>query len=517
MRALGIGVLVAATLAQVAVAQDPRPMLPPDQGVWYQVFVRSFQDSDGDGVGDLNGVRQRLGYLAELGVTGIWLTPIHPSPSYHGYDVSDYVAVNPEFGTLEDLRALLDDAHALGIRVIIDFIPNHSSSSHPWFLASAAGDPRYRDYYVWSSDPPPWRGTRGNNAWHASPGSGTGGDQYLGLFSGGMPDLNHRNPAVVDEFVSIARFWLDLGVDGFRIDAVQHVIESESGQISNTPENYRWLAGFLAAVKRFAPDALFMAETWTEMPAIIRYHTESNLGMSYDYPLWSDLLGAIHSRSAADLAFTIAQEQALYPPGAWRGTFLSNHDQVRHATQLSLPRRDERRLKLAAGLLLTLPGTPFVYYGEEIGMVDGPGTGDVPKRTPMRWEEQGPGFGFTGGTPWTDGGDAIAGVGVAEQLADPTSLLWTYRRLIALRRIHPALYGPHAEPLSAGPRSLLVVRREGGGETLYVVANLAAQGAELDLAGLGLESAVDVLSSESFDAASGPVTMAGLTLRVLRP
>ncbi len=508
-----LGLLMAATLAQSALAQSVSQapaLLPPDQGVWYQVFVRSFQDSNGDGIGDLNGVRQRLDYLAELGITGIWLTPIHPSPSYHGYDVTDYQAINPDFGTLDDFNALLDAAHARGIRVIIDFIPNHSSSSHPWFLASAAGDARYRDYYVWSDDPPAWRGTRGNNAWHAGPSGGN----YLGLFTGGMPDLNHRNAAVVNEFVQIARFWLDMGVDGFRIDAVQHVIESESGQIANTPENYRWLALFIAAVKRYAPDALFMAETWTEMPAIIRYHTESNLDMSYDYPLWSDLLAAIHSRSAADLAFTIAQEQTLYPPGAWRGTFLSNHDQVRHATQLSLPRRDERRLKLAAGLLLTLPGTPFIYYGEEIGMIDGPGTGDIPKRTPMRWLEQGPGFGFTDGTPWTDGGDVIEGVGVAEQLADGTSLLWTYRRLIALRRIHPALYGPHAEPLDAGPRSLLVVRREGGGETLYVVANLAAQAAELDLAQLGLGGATDVLTSEGF---SGSATVPGLSLRVLRP
>lgn len=503
---------MAATLAQAAVAQAAAqtPLMPPNEGVWYQIFVRSFQDSNGDGIGDLNGVRQRLDYLAELGITGIWLTPIHPSPSYHGYDVTDYQAINPDFGTLDDFKALVEDAHARGIRVIIDFIPNHSSSRHPWFLASAAGDARYRDYYVWSSDPPPWRGTRGNNAWHAGPSGG----HYLGLFTGGMPDLNHRNPAVVDEFVQIVRFWLDLGVDGFRIDAVQHVIESESGQIANTPENYRWLADFLAAVKRYAPDALFMAETWTEMPAIIRYHTESNLDMSYDYPLWSDLLGAIHSRSAADLAFTIAQEQALYPPGAWRGTFLSNHDQVRHATQLSLPRRDERRLKLAAGLLLTLPGTPFIYYGEEIGMVDGPGSGDVEKRTPMRWQEQGPGFGFTSGRPWTDGGEAMEGVGVAEQLADGTSLLWTYRKLIALRRIYPALYGPHAEPLDAGPRSMLVVRREGGGETLYVVANLAAQVASLDLAEVGLSSATDVLTSEAF---TGAVTVPGLTLRVLRP
>lgn len=500
-------------LSDHAAAQEtPRRLLPPEQGVWYEVFVRSFQDTDGDGVGDLEGVRRRLGYLAELGVTGIWLTPIHPSPSYHGYDVSDYLDINPEFGTLEDFRALLAEAHALGIRVILDFVPNHSSSAHRWFKAALDGDPVYRDYYVWDDEPPAWRGNYGGNAWHRSEDS-----YYLGLFNSSMPDLNHRNPAVFEEFVQIARSWLELGVDGFRVDAIQHVIESASGQTANAPENYRWVSDFIAAVKRYAPEALFVGETWTEMPAIARYHREAGLDMSFNYPLWNQLLAAIHSRSASDLAFTLDQEQALYPSGAWRGTFLSNHDQTRHATQLSLPRRDERRLKLAAALLLTMPGTPFLYYGEEIGMVDGPGSGDVPQRTAMRWDAQAPGYGFTDGDPWTPSGDAIAGVSVAEQLADPVSLLWTYRRLIALRRLHPALYGPHAEAVSVEPRSLLVVRRDGGGETLFVVANLAARAAELDLTALGVSAATDVLTSETFRAATGVVSVDALTLRVLRP
>jgi len=227
----GALLVLTATLLSSAGAQERAWQ----EGVWYEIFVRSFDDSDGDGVGDLQGVIRRLPYLAELGVSGIWLMPIHPSPSYHGYDVTDYMDVNPDYGTLDDMRELLSAAHDLAINAILDFVPNHSSSQHPWFVAAAAGDPAYRDYYVWHDDPPDWRGTRGGSAWHALPG---GAERYLGLFSPGMPDLNHRNPRVVEEFQRIARFWLDLGVDGFRVDAIQHIVESEDGQISNTEGTY---------------------------------------------------------------------------------------------------------------------------------------------------------------------------------------------------------------------------------------------------------------------------------------
>ena len=455
------------------------PLTPPQDGVWYEIFVRSFQDSDGDGVGDLRGVTMRLPYLAELGITGIWLMPIHPSPSYHGYDVSDYRSINPEYGTLADFEELLDAAHDLGIRVIIDFVPNHSSSSHPWFEAALAGDPHYRAYYVWSDDPPDWRGALGGSAWHEAPD----GSSYLGLFSSSMPDLDHRNQAVVREFEQIAAYWLELGVDGFRIDAIQHIVESADGRIANTPENYAWVERFQSFVSALDPEALLVGETWTEMPAIVRYHQEAGLAMSFDYPLWRELLAAMHARSAADLAFTLQQALELYPADAWRGTFLGNHDQVRHATQFSLPRRDERRLKLAASLLLSLPGTPFLYYGEEIGMTDGPGSGDVEKRTPMRWEPVA-GLGFTSGTPWTDPGPGTPGVSVAEQRASPSSLWWHYRRAISLRRLHPALDHGTTAVVDAGSRPVLAFTRTAGAERLLVLANLSNRELEVDIAEL---------------------------------
>src|SRR5690606_36575411 len=282
-------------------------LAPREHGVWYEVFVRSFQDSDGDGVGDLPGLRSRLPYLAELGVTGLWLMPVHPSPSYHGYDVTDHYAVNPEYGTLDDLLGVLHDAHALGMRVILDLVPNHTSSQHPWFRAALAGDPAYRDRYVWSDDPPPWRGTFGGSAWHAADGA-----YYLGLFSPDMPDLNHADPAVEREVHDVAAFWLGLGFDGFRVDAIQHVVEGEGGVIANAPENYAWVARFQAHVDAVAPGAVVLGETWTDMPAIARYHTEAGLHAATDYPLYQDLVRALLTRSTADLAFGLAQAEAMY-------------------------------------------------------------------------------------------------------------------------------------------------------------------------------------------------------------
>jgi len=506
--------VVAVTLTHAA-AQGTAPatapstavVTPPEQGVWYEIFVRSFQDSDGDGVGDLNGVRQRLPYLAELGVTGIWLMPIHPSPSYHGYDVEDYYGINPDYGTLEDFQRLLDEAHDLNVRVIIDFVPNHSAVTHPWFIAAASGDPAFRDYYVWSDDPPDWRGTRGGSAWHVGPD----GSSYLGLFSGGMPDLNVRNPAVRRELEEIARYWLAMGVDGFRVDAIQHIIESDTGAIANTQETYQWVAEFQSFVNRVAPGALVVGETWTEMPAIVRYH-QAGLDMSFDYPLWREILAALQARSASDLAFTVAQEQDLYPDDAWRGTFIGNHDQTRVATLFSLPRRDERRLKLAASLLLTLPGTPFIYYGEEIGMADGPGGGDLAKRLPMRWDA-GDDFGFSDAPSWADPGAAIEGLSVEEQRADPDSLWWHYRRLIALRRIHPALYEGSTTVVDVGDRAVLAMVREAADERLLVLANLAARDATVDLSALVGGDAVDILSGEIIGR---DVVVPSLSLRVVR-
>lgn len=440
----------------------------PEQGVYYQVFPRSFQDTDGDGVGDLRGLIARLPYLAELGVSGLWLTPIHPSPSYHGYDVSDYRAVHTDLGTMADVRALIHAAHRQGMRVLLDLVVNHSSDQHPWFVAARAGDPRYRDWYRFETDPPPLQGTLGGGAWHDA-GDGT---RYLGLFVAGMPDLDHRNPQVTEAMLEVAAFWLDLGVDGFRVDAIQHVVEGADGNIANAPENLAWVRDFGARMRARHPGAFLLGETWTATPTIAAYHREAELDMSFDYPLWRALLSAVQGRNAIDLRAQLQLNESAYPDDAWRATFVSNHDQLRPATTLSPLRPNPARNALLARLLLALPGTPFLYYGEEIGMPNGPGDDDRQKRTPMRWAASEDG-GFSAGAPWWPMSSVDPSVSVAAQRGDAGSLWSAYAQAIALRQAYPALAVGEVALVDGLPSSVLGLRLTGGGgPPVLLLANL---------------------------------------------
>ena len=453
----------------------------PGDGVYYQVFVRSFQDSDGDGIGDLAGLTARLPYLAGLGVTGLWLTPIHPSPSYHGYDVADYRAIHPDLGTMGDFLAFVRAAHAHGMRVVLDLVANHSSDRHPWFLAARTGDPRFRGWYRFERDPEPLIGTLGGRAWHDA----GDGERYLGLFVAEMPDLDHRNPEVVDAMLEVAAFWLDLGVDGFRVDAIQHVIEGDDGTIANAPANFAWVAEFGARLRERHPGAFMVGETWTATQTIAAYHRDADLDMSFDFPLWRALVGAVQRRSAIDLGAQLELNETAYPPGARRGTFVSNHDKVRPASQVSFLRRDAAREALLGRLLLALPGTPFLYYGEEIGMPNGPGDDDRHKRTPMRWAATEEG-GFTTGTPWFAPSTTDPAISVAAQASDPDSVLEAYRAAIALRAEHPALAHGDARVVRGLPSALLAVWRTLAGEDpVLVLANLGNRDLEVAVADLG--------------------------------
>jgi alpha-amylase len=460
------------------------------QDVYYEIFVRSFQDSDGDGIGDFQGVIQRLDYLESLGITGI----------YHGYDVTDYYEVNPEYGTMEDFQALLGAAHERGIKIILDLVVNHSSDQHPWFEASKANDATYRDYYSWSDIDLGWKGTSGAPAWHEAESG-----YYLGLFWSGMPDLNFRNAAVVEEINNAAKFWLELGVDGFRVDAVQHITETD-GNIRNTPETFAWLKSFQAFIKTVDSEAFLVGETWTDTQAIVRYHEDANLDMSFNYPLWGVLLEAIQKRSVTDLAFLLEQDEEVYPEGTLRGTFTSNHDQIRPASTLNI-RRDVPRMKLAGGLLLTLPGVPFIYYGEEIGMPNGAAAKDEEKRTPMRWDDSA-NAGFTTGTPWYAFSTEEASITVSAEEADPESLLNFYKTLIALRKNQPALNQGSTEVLETEENALLAFKRVTDGQEILVLANVGNSELEFPLE----ISATDLITGESID---GSVTVEKLGMRVL--
>ncbi|MFN2321612.1 MAG: alpha-amylase family glycosyl hydrolase [Trueperaceae bacterium] len=530
----GIGSLLFAALLLVAgsgVGQAPLPRTAlvygatsappaarwaddPGAGVYYEVFVRSFQDSDGDGIGDFRGLTARLPYLADLGVTGLWLMPIHPSPSYHGYDVADYRAVHPDYGTLADFRAFVATAHGHGMRVVLDLVANHTSDRHPWFQAALAGDPGYRDRYRFEADPPATQGTLGGNAWHDA-GDGM---RYLGLFVREMPDLDHRNPEVVDALLDVAAFWIDLGVDGFRVDAIQHVVEGADGTIANAPENVAWVRDFGARLRARHPGAFLVGETWTATPTIAAYHRDAQLDMSFDYPLWRALIAALQARSAIDLRSQLTLNEDAYPEGARRGTFASNHDQLRPASVLAPLRPNPDRAALLGRLLLALPGTPFLYYGEELGMPNGPGDDDRQKRTPMRWTATADG-GFSVAAPWIPSSTDDPSVSVEAQRGDPGSVLTAYREAIALRARWPALAAGDAQVVADVPSAVLAVwRTRPDAQPVLVLANLGARDVELALTDVALDgvapSALRALGGRAGGSRSGAIDVPARTLRL---
>lgn len=442
-----------------------------DTTVWYEIFVRSFQDSDGDGIGDLQGVIQRLDYLNDsdpattddLGVTGIWLMPITEAASYHGYDTLDYYAVEADFGTADDFKQLMDEAHKRGIRVIVDLVLNHTGSGHEWFTASVAGDPEFADWYVWADANPNQQGPWGQPAWYPRDGR-----FYYAPFWSEMPDLNYDNPAVQAEAFEIATFWIEtMGVDGFRMDAVKYVLEEEiNGRmiLEDSPANRAFLAAFREHVKALNPEAFIVGEIWDSSAVISRYMDDESVDVAFEFDLATALVSAARSTTRRDLERLHTSLTRNY--GTQFATFLTNHDQTRLMTLLN---GEIGRNRVAASLLLTGPGTPFLYYGEEIGMI-----GDKPDeflRTPMQWDSTITG-GFTTGRPWMRLQDGYRQVNVAEQTDDPDSLLSHYRALIHLRNAHPALHGPGFVAMSRAHPFVYAYLRYTDDETLLIVVNL---------------------------------------------
>ncbi|MBT3391812.1 MAG: alpha-amylase, partial [Chloroflexi bacterium] len=335
--------------------------------VFYEIFVRSFYDSDCDGIGDFNGITQKLDYLQALGVNAIWLMPIHPSPSYHGYDVLNYYAVNHEYGSMDDFQRLLDEIHRREMHLIVDLVLNHTSSAHPFFV-DANNNPNspYRDWYIWSDTDP-------GNGWH----QGAQG-YYYGFFWSGMPDLNYTNPEVTAQMNNVVRYWLDdIGVDGFRIDAAKHLIE-DGDQRENTPATHDWYKKFYAVYKTDHPNAYTVGEVYGAGGFIAQTYTDQ-LDHVFNFELASGFVNSANGRSNTGInsAYTLTLKNMLEGNFA---TFLTNHDQNR---TMSVFNGDLGKAKTAASLLLTAPGTPFIYYGEEIGMQGKKPDEDI--RLPMQW------------------------------------------------------------------------------------------------------------------------------------
>ncbi|TFV54250.1 DUF3459 domain-containing protein [Geodermatophilus sp. DF01-2] len=461
--------------------------------VLYQVYPRSFADSDGDGVGDLRGITGRLDHLVDLGVDAVWLSPFYASPMVDfGYDITDHCAVDPVFGTLADVDALVAAAHARGLRVLVDVVPNHTSDRHPWFAESRSSrDSGRRDWYVWA-DPGPGGGPPNNwlSAFAASGPAwtldGRTGQYYLHSYTAAQPDLNWQNAAVREAVHDVLRFWLERGVDGFRVDAAHRLVKDPT--LADNPADVAHLRTALVPggtrlrhidqpgvheVLRevravVGPDTLLLGEIGVADPTRwAAYYGSGDELVPLNPTFWSRPCTTDALRSAVDTT------EAVLPPGGWPVYALGNHDLSRLATRCG-----SARARLAAVLLLTLRGTPLVYYGDELGMTDVPvppeaardPDGRDPARTPMQWDAS-PGAGFTTGRPWLPIPPTAGTVNVAAERADPGSLLNLYRALIRLRRRSPALRTGDYRPLPPTDPGLYAYWRQAGDQRILVALN----------------------------------------------
>ncbi|WP_329741992.1 alpha-amylase family glycosyl hydrolase [Dyella sp. A6] len=433
MLALGIG------YAQPARATTPTPAVasktaPSD--VYYEIFVRSWYDTNHDGIGDLNGVTAKLDYLKSLGVDGIWLMPINASPSYHGYDITNYEAINPQYGTMQGFHRLIAAAHKRGIKVIMDMVINHTSDQHPWFKAALNPRDPHHNWYVWAkpgTDLHALSPTYGP-AWHRAPN----GQYYLGVFDSHMPDLNYDNPAVRKAMIGVGQFWLRQGVDGFRLDAAQHIYDNFLSDMHSPvalAKNLAWWREYDQGLKKVDPNVWLVGEVWRQNPDNLTPYM-GKLNAVFNFPLSTQLLTSVEQERDLGIGRGMAYVDAAYRKedgGHFDDApFLSNHDQERVMSQLG---GNMAHMRVAAALLMTVPGHAFVYYGEELGM-----RGQKPDphlREPMRWYRSGNGPGQTHWEPWTAGDGPQ--VSVQAEQADPHSLLNLYRTLIGWRKQVSAL------------------------------------------------------------------------------
>ena len=474
-----------------------RPLNLPwwQSAVFYQIYPWSFQDSDNDGIGDLRGIRSRLDYLHSLGVDAIWLSPIYPSPMHDfGYDVSDYVNIDPRFGTLKDFDDLLEEAHRLGLRVIMDLVLNHTSDQHKWFLESRASRlSSKRNWYCWADGksfgrrPSNWNARFGGSSWTWDPEAR---QYYLHSFLKEQPDLNWQDPSVRAAMWDVVRFWLDRGVDGFRLDAINWL-----GKDTRWPNNpFRLgLRGYTRQHHLYDRDRALAHDTMQELRQVVSAYPDAVLigeaaadtpgGPASFYGKGDDELHLVFDFRlmkspwcANSFRLFLSQHVPSIPKGGWPTIVMSNHDQPRHIDRYGTGGDAEARARAAALLLLTMPGTPFLYYGEEVGMRNGklryrdlrdPYTkrfwpfrpGRDPARTPMQWDAS-LHAGFTTHRPWLPLPPDSSQRNVAAEVADPRSLWSLYRQLLALRRMSPALSRGDYHVIEGSPRDGLLYERE---------------------------------------------------------
>lgn len=458
------------------------PQLPK---VCYEIFVRSFCDSNGDGIGDLNGITSKLDYLHELGVEALWLTPIHHSSTYHKYDVMDYYGIDPEYGTLDDFRRLLDGVHQRGMKLYMDLVVNHTSIRHPWFeQARLDANSPYRNYYWWmTQDRIDALGVAHReetadahevNPWHKNPGDP---EKFYAMFWKGMPDLNYDSEALREDIYAIVRYWLtDIGVDGFRLDAARHIYPPWLRE-----KNIEFWEEFGQVVKRANPDGYTVGEVWAKAEEVAPYF--KGLKANFHFDLSFAVQKIIATGKDAGLVETLMHDYQLFGthnPDFVDATMLTNHDQVRIG---SVADGNVDKMKLAAAMLLTLPGQPYLYYGEEIGMLGR--KPDERLREPFLW------------TDHRDDPDRPRWIkplysrraavrAVSMQVPDPDSLMNHYRRLITLRKQHPALaqiVRPNLRPALDSERKIVAYYRTNPTEPVLVIHNISGRTRLVDLGG----------------------------------
>ena len=456
--------------------------------VFYEVFVRSYADSDGDGNGDLKGLLGKLDYLntgdpgttSDLKVDAICLMPVFRSPSYDGYDATDYETVNLAYGSNDDFATLCREAHRRGIKVVLDFPVNQTSAAHPWFVeASSSAAAAHRRWYVWSPVDlgwrQPWAPRSGGATWHQNLKDG---QWFYGASSAEMPDLNFANPDVRAEIKRLASLWLERGADGFRLGAARGLVENGDGLLQvDQPETHEFWRELSWAVRTARRDATLVGEVRADTPVIATYYGRTaavpggdEFPITLDFPLAAAVIQGVGSQRATAIANKLAEVRGAYPAGAADAPLLTDHDQVRLATQLA---GDPARIRNAAAILLTLPGAPFLYYGEEVGLANGAPEGDVrARRTPMPWDPS-PGGGFTRGAPWFPFSPGRETANVASETADPSSLLTRYRSLIRARRSSAALRTGDLQLLASGSSQVLAFLRTSPDEGVLVVHNLS--------------------------------------------
>lgn len=462
------------------------------QGIWYEIFVRSFADSDGDGIGDFNGIRQKLDYLADLGIDGIWLMPVNASPSYHGYDITDYTALNSDYGTEEDFANLIKEAHAKGIKIIMDFPINHTSSEHPWFMSASADiNSEYRNYYRWvhendstdysKNDKSNW----GSSVWHK-----VGDSYYYGMFGIEMPDLNYNNPKVREEIESAAGKWLEMGIDGFRLDAAMHIYgANEFKQEKNPTEStIQWWNEFAVYCEHINPNVYLVGEAWNNDEVLEEY--VQPFDTKFNFAFEEKLMAAVVNGTAmtdsnenlSGVLQDILDKYAGVDEKYLDGVFGTNHDQNRIMSQVET----ESKARLIANIYMTLSGNPYIYYGEELGMY-----GSKPDdmiRTPFKWSNNGQDLTFN--AKWIEDDQNTKIKAVDEQITDENSMFNFYKKLIALRKANSALSEGKYTAADLKNNALMAYIRESSGQKLLVIHNLSGETQKADLSGYNVKEVV---------------------------